>query len=522
MKKWIAGLTVAGLLGTMIPTQIEAAGTGAKKLPTLDAKTKKAYIKGKFDSKGKALFYFDTKTYLTGGTHLKFAADETEAVTVYKSQSDYKRQLVYGRYDQVTDQSLVFPLSWSGRQYIEIEGKKNTSFVVPFKLERLQPLRESIGQSGTVAKSSSLVVKMTGENSQKQQLSVKTAAVKHETIDAELGLVKFTYRTVMQALAAKQQLAKSNSVAYVELDSSMHGLGGDVFKSYQWSLNNTGQRGGVKGADINFDVMKKRIAGKKQSTVLVAVIDTGINPTYADFAGRVRMDLGYDFVNRRQQAIDDHGHGSHVAGIIAANSNNTYGMSGINAKASIIPIKVLGEDNYGLNSDIAKGILHAVKQKAKVINISIGGGFSSRAIEDALAYAKRKGVLVIVASGNEGQSKLSYPARSQYAFSVGSTNRFDKRSSFSNYGKGLDLVAPGQDIPSYLSDGVSAFWSGTSMAAPHVVGVASLLYSLKPTIKASEVEAILKKSAQDLGAKGYDSSYGYGRLDADRAVRLLK
>ena len=184
----------------------------------------------------------------------------------------------------------------------------------------------------------------------------------------------------------------------------MRGLGGDVFKSYQWSLNNTGQRGGVKGADINFDAMKKRIASKKQSTVLVAVIDTGINPTYADFAGRVRMDLGYDFVNRQRLAIDDHGHGSHVAGIIAANSNNTYGMSGINAKASIIPIKVLSEDNYGSNSNIAKGILHAVKKKAKVINISIGGGFSSRAIEDALAYAKKQGVLVVVASGNEGQT----------------------------------------------------------------------------------------------------------------------
>ena len=117
MKKWMAGLTLVGLLGTIIPTHIEAAGTGAQKLPALNTKTKKAYIKGKFNSQGKALFYFDTKTYLTGGTHLKFVADDTEAVTVYESQSDYKRQLVYGRYDQITDQSLVFPLSWSGRQY---------------------------------------------------------------------------------------------------------------------------------------------------------------------------------------------------------------------------------------------------------------------------------------------------------------------------------------------------------------------------------------------------------------------
>ncbi|OAN14356.1 S8 family peptidase [Exiguobacterium undae] len=522
MKKWLVGLTVFGLLGTMVPVQTEAAGTGAKKLPVLDTKTKKAYIKGTFDSKGKALFYFDTKTYLTGGTHLKFAADATEAVTVYESQTDYQKQLVYERYAEVSDQSLIFPLSWSGRQYIEIEGKKNTAFVVPFKLERFEPMREQLAKASTSAKASSLVVKVTGTTSQTMQLSEKTDAVKRETIDAGLKLEKFTYRTVMQALAAKRKLEQTRGVAYVELDSQMRGLGGDVFKSYQWSLNNTGQRGGVKGADINFDAMKKRIASKKQSTVLVAVIDTGINPTYADFAGRVRMDLGYDFVNRQRLAIDDHGHGSHVAGVIAANSNNTYGMSGINAKASIIPIKVLSEDNYGSNSNIAKGIMHAVKNKAKVINMSIGGGFSSRAIEDALAYAKKQGVLVVVASGNDGANKLSYPARSQYAFSVGSSNRFDKRSAFSNYGDGLDLIAPGQDIPSYLSDGESAFWSGTSMAAPHVAGVASLLYSLKPTIKASEVENILKKSAQDLGKKGYDTSYGYGRLDVDRAVQLLR
>lgn len=522
MKKWFAGIAVISLLVTAIPVQTEAAVKGEKKLPVLDSKTQKSYIKGTFDSKGRALFYFDAKTYLTGGTHLEFFPDDKEAVTVYESQSDYQQQLVYGRYDQVTNQTLVFPLSWSGRQYIEIEGKRNTSFTVPFKLARLQPLRESIGPSATVKKSTSLVVKMVGPSSQKQRLSEETAAVKHETIDAGLRLEKFTYRTVMQALLAKQQLLKSSNVAYVELDNQMHALGSDVFKSYQWSLNNTGQESGMKGVDINFDAMKKRIAGKKQATVLVAVIDTGINPTYADFTGRVRIDLGYDFVNRRKLAIDDHGHGSHVAGIIAANSNNTFGMSGINAKASIIPIKVLGEEGSGLNSDIAKGILHAVKQKAKVINISIGGGFSSRAIEDALAYAKKKNVLVIVAAGNEGRNKLSYPGRSQYVLSVGSTNRFDRRSNFSNYGSGLDLTAPGQDIPSYLSDGESAFWSGTSMAAPHVAGVASILYSLKPTIKASEVEIILKKSAEDLGKKGYDTSYGYGRLDADRAVRLLK
>lgn len=521
MKKWCAGLAVIGLLGALFPVQTEAVGTGAKKLPVLDVKTKSAYIKGKFDSKGRALFYFSTQTYLTNGTHLTFAPDATEAVTVYRSQTDYTQQRVYGRYDRISNQSLIFPLSWSGRQYIELEGRKNATFSIPFSIKRLEPLREQVIKTNTTAKTNSLVVKVTGPVL-KQQLSETTDAVTRETIDAGLQLEKFTYRTVVQALAAKRTLEQTRGVSYVEFDNRMRGLGKDVFKLSQWSLHNTGQRSGLKGADINFDAMKKRIASKKQSPVLVAVVDTGINPTYADFTGRVRMDFGYDFVHRRKLATDDHGHGTHIAGIIAANSNNTYGMSGINDKVSIIPVKVLGRDGYGANSDIAKGIMYAVKKKAKVINISIGGGFPSRAVEEALAYAKKQGVLAVVASGNEGANKLSYPARSPYVLSVGSSNRLDKRSAFSNYGDGLDLMAPGQDIPSYLSDGESAFWSGTSMAAPHVAGVASVLYSLKPAIKASEVESILKKSAQDLGKKGYDTSYGYGRLDADRAVQLLR
>ncbi|MCY1689874.1 S8 family serine peptidase [Exiguobacterium sp. SL14] len=189
--------------------------------------------------------------------------------------------------------------------------------------------------------------------------------------------------------------------------------------------------------------MVKQIAKKSRSTVRVAVIDTGINPTYADFAGRVRMDLGYDFVHKRQLAYDDHGHGTHVAGVIAATSNNGYGMTGINDRASIIPIKVISRNNYASNSNIAKGILFAVKQKAKVINLSLGGGGVSLAIEDALAEARKKGIFVAAKKpGTKERRNCPIQARSKYAFSVGATNRSDKRASFSNYGEGLDLVAP--------------------------------------------------------------------------------
>lgn len=181
---------------------------GEKKLSVLHPKNKKAYIKGTFDNKGKALFYFDTKTYLMDGTHLKFYADATEAVTVYESRSSYDRKLVYERYHQISNQTLIFPLSWSGRQYITVEGKKNTSFVVPFKLERLQPLREQVIEPNTKKESNSLVVKVAGTISQKQKIFEKTDAIQRETIDSKLSLEKFTYRTVMQALVSKRQLEK--------------------------------------------------------------------------------------------------------------------------------------------------------------------------------------------------------------------------------------------------------------------------------------------------------------------------
>lgn len=519
MKKVIVSALLVSAFGTYTWDTTEAATT-AKKVPAIEAKTKKGYIKGTFDANGKALFYFDTKTYLSGGTHLKFAFDASKKATVYTSQTEYKQKDPYARYAN-SKKTLFFPLTWSGRQYIEVTGTKNKAFTIPYKLERLEPIREYATKSTTTGQATSLVVRLNGAT-KASTLSQTSRATDHETIDSTLRLEKFSYNSFIQALAAKRQLEKTKGVRYVELDQPMKLLSTDPFQSVQWALKNTGQRGGVKGADIGYHAMVKRIANKSRSTVRVAVVDTGINPTYADFAGRVRMELGYDFVHKRQLAYDDHGHGTHVAGVIAAASNNGYGMTGINDRASIIPIKVISRNNYASNSNIAKGILFAVKQKAKVINLSLGGGGVSLAIEDALAEARKKGIFVAAATGNEGASKLSYPARSKYAFSVGATNRFDKRASFSNYGEGLDLVAPGQDIASYVQDGESIFWSGTSMATPHVAGVASVLYSLKPSIKVTDVESILRKSAKDLGKKGRDTTYGYGRLNADRAVQLVK
>jgi len=489
----------------------------AKSFPAIQGSFVSAPLKGRFDEDGLDIWYMDAKTFVADGTHLEFDLNRNVYGTMFTSQSDLEAGLVYNRYFQRNDETMYLPLSWSGRQYLVLEGSPGNTYSVPFSVSRYEPIDATGSSSVKSMARTSLIVKTKSGMLRSSHLG--TASI--QPLAPELRLQKLTYRSPVEASQAKRKLEQSNMTVYVEYDTPIQAFGADAFKRYQWSLLNTGQKNGLKGADIGLTAMQKRIAKKKQATTLVAVIDSGINPSYADFAGKVRMDLGYDFVNHSKTAWDDNGHGSHVAGIIAAGSNNKYGMTGINSKASIIPIKVLDENGGGYTSDLVNGINHAVKKGAKIINLSLGGDTSSKAVESALAYAKSKNILIVAASGNAGKKALDYPARSKYVLSVGATGRTDKRASFSNYGTGLDLVAPGVSIPSYLADGEIAFASGTSMAAPHVAAVASILYSLKPKIKATDVENILKKSAKDLGAKGYDTVYGFGRLNADRATSYI-
>ncbi|MDW2886760.1 S8 family peptidase [Exiguobacterium artemiae] len=490
----------------------------AKAFPTFHGSYVGAPLKGRFDEDGLDIWYLDAKDFVADGTHLEFNLDWDIYGTMFTSKADADAGRVYNRYFQRNDETMYFPLSWSGRQYLILEGYPGDTYSVPFSVSRYEPIDLTRSTSVQAKTTTALIVQTKAGMVRGSSLGATSV----QALAPELRLEKLTYRSVAEATQAKRKLEQSRATAYVEYDTPIKAFGADAFKKHQWSLLNTGQKKGVKGADIGLTAMQKRIAKKKQATTLVAVIDSGVNPSYADFAGKVRMDLGYDFVNRSKTAWDDHGHGSHVAGVIAAGSDNTYGMTGINAKASIIPIKVLDENGAGYTSDLVSGINHAVKKGAKVINLSLGGDTSSKSVESAFAYAKSKNVLVVAASGNAGKKTVAYPARSKYVFSVGATGRTDKRASFSNYGTGLDLVAPGVEIPSYLADGEMAFASGTSMAAPHVAAVASVLYSLKPTIKASDVESFLKKSAKDLGTKGYDTTYGYGRLNADRATSYIK
>ncbi len=262
----------------------------------------------------------------------------------------------------------------------------------------------------------------------------------------------------------------------------------------------------------------QQLAGKNKVTV--AVIDTGIDTKHPDLKGLFLP--GYNALDpMHQPAADDHG--THVAGIIAANKNNGIGGYGINPNVKILPIDVF--ERWGASDySIAEGILHAVKKGAKVINMSLGGPMPSPLIEEAINKANEKGVVVVASAGNSGDDWVNYPAGYEGVISVGAVDSRKKLADYSSYGTSVDIVAPGDEIYStfYEAEKKSSFqkMSGTSMASPMVAGAAALLLSKYPKLTPSQVEYILEQSASDLGPADFDEKYANGLLNVVEAMKF--
>ncbi|AGL03690.1 S8 family serine peptidase [Desulfoscipio gibsoniae] len=345
-----------------------------------------------------------------------------------------------------------------------------------------------------------------------------SGASANEDILSNVYLVKLAGESQADSLAVASQLKNISNVDYAEPNYIMQAFSNDVYYNYQWSLENTGQDNGIAGADINYTGIRPQLIGKNLNKTLIAVVDTGVNYKLADFSGIVRTDLDWDYVNDDDDAMDDCDHGTHVAGIIGARIDNGFSMSGINSYAEILPVKVLASDGSGSAVNVAQGIIYAVDKGAKVINLSLGVSEVCSVVEDALKYAAYQDVLCVAAAGNDGNSSLSYPASSSYTLSVGATDNMDIRASFSNYGSYLDVMAPGVHIPSLVKDGSVMYADGTSMATPHVAALAGLLYSLVPTMTCVDAARIIKEGCDDLGDQGYDTGYGWGRVDAVKVI----
>ncbi len=261
------------------------------------------------------------------------------------------------------------------------------------------------------------------------------------------------------------------------------------------------------------------------TNVIVAVVDSGVNRSAVDFSGRLLP--GYDFVNRDDDPSDDEGHGTAVAGALGANANDGSLVAGIDWNCRILPVKVLDSANLGSYSDFAAGVDFAVSRGARVINFSIGGKTTSTTLANSVRAAIAQGVIFITITHNDGTGTIRFPGSMPESITVGATERNDARASFSNWGPRIDLVAPGRDIYTVGLDGRLDFWFGTSLAAPLVSGTASLLLSMRPSLRQEDVRALLHAAAADqvgdaTDTPGFDVYYGWGRLDVAKTIALAR
>ena len=222
---------------------------------------------------------------------------------------------------------------------------------------------------------------------------------------------------------------------------------------------------------------------------------------------------------------DENGHGTHVTGIIAAETNNGVGVAGVSWGARVMAVRVLDRDGQGFYSDIAAAILYATDTGAQVINLSFGGDEPSQLLQDAVNYAYERGVLLVAAAGNDGGAQILYPAACNNVIAVASTDSSDRRSGFSNHGPQVDIAAPGDSIVStWLQPYLYFYKRGTSMATPHVAGAAALLWSWRPDFSNAQIEDRLESQADDVNADTYpgpDPYLGWGRLNLQQALAGL-
>ncbi|MGE4485870.1 MAG: S8 family serine peptidase [Oscillospiraceae bacterium] len=314
--------------------------------------------------------------------------------------------------------------------------------------------------------------------------------------------------------AAIKKYSNFVTLEYIEPDYSFHmssAPNDSFYDSYQTDA---------------FDAMSienARDITKGSSSVVVAVLDTGIDLNHPDLKGRILSD-GYDFVNDDDNPSDDNGHGTMVAGIISAVTDNFEGVAGV-TDCSILPIKVLDAKGNSLASNVIEGLKFAADHGADIINLSLGTPNYYNGLQEAINYAYEKGILVIAAAGNTG-SAVEYPAACKNVVAVGAITASLDRASYSCHGSQTDLVAVGSNVASTTyspstSSSIYGLGVGTSFATPYVSALAALTISIKPDITPDEIESLMETNAKDLGSAGRDKYYGYGCIDFYKTLNSL-
>jgi len=339
---------------------------------------------------------------------------------------------------------------------------------------------------------------------------------------AVFDIVPVVAATVPQSALAGLQ--RNPKVEYVEEDRTLFAIYDPATETLPWGIARIG------APSVWLD-------GSTGAGVRVAVLDTGIDASHPDLAANYT--LGYDFYRRDAVPNDENGHGTHVAGIIAAlddgpnygGSNTGTSAVGVGPQIDLLIAKFLGPSGSGSTSNEISAIQWAVKKKARVISMSYGSYYGSRTEEKALNNAYSKGVYLAAAAGNDGLPITIYPAGYKNVVSVAATDSLDQTASFSNYNSDVELAGPGVAIlstmPTYVAwlntqYGLATtyeYLSGTSMACPHVSGTAALVFGRHPTWSVTAVRNRLDSTATDLGAAGRDAHYGYGLANAAAAAQ---
>jgi type VII secretion-associated serine protease mycosin len=323
--------------------------------------------------------------------------------------------------------------------------------------------------------------------------------------DGHLRVVRYDGAAPAATYAAADA---GHDVVSSEQDSVVRVLGAtDPMRSAQWALDK-----------VSFEAAWPTTNG---SGVIVAVVDTGVREDHEDLG--VKVLPGIDYVHSGNGWNDENGHGTHVAGIIAAAANNAKGIAGGAPGVKILPVRVLDASGSGFSSNVAAGIIWATDHGARVINLSLGGTTPSDGTRAAIQYANSKGAIVLAAAGNGAQSgnQPLYPGAFPETVAVAAVDQNLHRAAFSNYGSYVDIAAPGVAIRSTfnLSRTSYADMSGTSMATPYASAAAALVVATNPKLSANGVRNALQHTAIDLGTPGADVQFGSGLINPKAAVQ---
>jgi subtilisin family serine protease len=333
---------------------------------------------------------------------------------------------------------------------------------------------------------------------QSQVLADAKVSVDHRIVQLGVVVVRMAPEQRDRALT---QLRASPWVARAEKDAVVEVLDttpNDSIWTDQWGLRR-----------IGLPAAWDRTRG---SSLVVAVLDTGVEADHPDLRGAVRT--GYNVVTGNTDTTDTHGHGTSVAGIIAARTNNRTGVAGICWTCSILPMKVLGDDGVGSMDDLAAAIVRATDAGARVINMSLGGPAGAQTLEDAIGYAYARNVILVAAAGNSGVSTPFYPAAYEHVVSVAGTDQSDRLYPWSDFGPWVRVAAPGCN-PAPVIGGGYAIFCGTSSAAPVVSGLIALGLSLRPDAAPAEIVQAVTGETDALDA------LPRGRVDAPASLAAL-